>query len=319
MVRALSGQSPLKTTPKSALAALLLLSGIPLATGRDLPRFDGPVEAGLLAEPANGEASGLAASRRTSHLLWTHNDSGGEPVLFAVGSDGALRGKLRLQGINNTDWEDLAAAVIDGQPTLLVADIGDNSALYPRRVIRVLAEPDPAQLAPDRELMVAPAYSINYVYEDGARDAEGLAVDAKERALYIISKRNTPARLYRLPLQKPKDGEVATARLVGTVPHLPQPGFLDKLIQTPLRAYRGWPTALDFSDDGRLALVLTYGRLLLFPREDGETWADALARAPVQLAPFDLPQAEGACFSADGSTIHVCSEQNRSLLRYTRH
>ena len=69
-----------------------------------------------MAEPANGEASGLAASRRTDGLIWTHNDSGGEPVLFALGTDGALRGKVRLEGVTNEDWEDLASGEIDGQP-----------------------------------------------------------------------------------------------------------------------------------------------------------------------------------------------------------
>ena len=37
------------------------------------------------------EVSGVVASRQRSELLWMHNDSGGEPILYAVGTDGAER------------------------------------------------------------------------------------------------------------------------------------------------------------------------------------------------------------------------------------
>ena len=271
-----------------------------------------------MAEPANGEASGLAASRRTDSLLWTHNDSGGDPVLFALGTDGALRGKVRLEGIVNEDWEDIASAEIDGKPVLLVGDIGDNFARYPQRVIHVVNEPDPARLAPDAELAWRAEYSIHFIYEDGARDAEGLAYDPRERAIYLLSKRDSPARLYRLPLQAATATQPAVARRVGLVPHLPQPSALDKALQGPLHAYRGWPTAMDFSPDGTLAFVLTYGEPLLFRRGSGESWAEALAREPVKLGPFELPQAEGACFSRDGRSLFICSEKTTRLLRYDR-
>ena len=75
---------------------------------------------------------------------------------------------------------------------------------------------------------------------------------------------------------------------------------------------------MDFSPDGRLALVLTYGDVLLFPRTAGESWADALVKEPVKLGGHQLPQAEGVCFSRDGRSIFVCSEMTMKMLRYTR-
>ncbi len=280
--------------------------------------FTGPVTAGTMAEPANSEASGLAASPRTDGLIWAHNDSDGEPVLFALGTDGSLRGKVRLAGVTNIDWEDLAAALIDGRPMLFVGDTGDNFAQRPQRTIHVVAEPDPASLVPDRELMLRPDYSIHFVYEDGARDIEGIAVDSRDKAVYLLSKREPQPRLYRLPMIAATPALPAVARRVGLVPHLPQPTVLDRMIEGPLHAYRGQPTAMDFSPDGTLALVLTYGDILLFPRLAGEPWAEALARKPRKLAPHGLPQAEGTCFARDGRVILVCSEKNRDLLRYER-
>ncbi len=314
----LSGQSLLKTTAKSALAALLVSAAALAAETPMAPRFAGPFDAGLMVEPVNHEASGLAPSRRADGLFWVNADSGDEPVLYAIGSDGACRGKLRLAGVKNNDWEDLASFDLDGKSWLLVADCGDNDAIRQSYALHLVEEPDPALLSPGADLTLWPAWSVHFIYEDGARDCEAVAVDAAERVVYLLSKRDVPARLYRLPLA-PADAKMpAAARFLGTVPGLPQPNSLQRTITAPLFAYRGQPCALDFSPDASLALVLTYGETLLFPRAPGETWAAALARTPVQLGGHQLPQAEAACFARDGRTIMVCSEKTMRWLRYER-
>jgi hypothetical protein len=322
MVRSLSVFRLLKTTPKSARAAVLgLFAGLAvgIAGVSAAPEYTGPHRAGKMTEPKNEEASGLAASRRTPGVLWTHNDSGGEPVLFAMNPDGALRGKVRVDGATNHDWEDVTCFELDGQAWLIAADIGDNYALRPGGcTLYVLPEPDVATLAPDREAVVTPVYTINFVYEDGPRDAESLAVDLQERAIYLLSKRDTVARLYRLPLGPVQGNAPAVAKFVGLVPHLPKPTLLQQPLNLPTQRLVGWPTAMGFSPDGTLALVLVYGQPLLFPRAPGESWPEALAREPVKLAPPELPQAEGACFSLDGKAIFVNSEKTMDLLRYDR-
>ena len=281
--------------------------------------YAGPVDAAQLAEPTNREASGLAASRRAPDLLWTHNDSGGDPILFALDArTGARRGRVRLEGIKNTDWEDIAAYTLDGRAWLLVADTGDNFSRRKQVVLHVLEEPDPATLRADAEITVRPAFSIAFVYEDGARDCEAVAVDPAEKMVYLLSKRDVPARLYRLPLQPAAEKTPAAARFVVEIPHIPQPDPLQKAIQLPTFALRGMPTAMDFSADGSVAAVLVYSNLMLFPRGAGEFWASALARRPVFLAPPQLPQAEAVCFSPDGRQLYVTSEKSARLLRYDR-
>ncbi|MBI3884326.1 MAG: hypothetical protein HY302_01140 [Opitutae bacterium] len=321
---ALSGLAPSKTTPKSGawLVAFLLLVGRLAATADDPPappRFAGPFDAGLMAEPRKREASGLAASHRPDGVVWTHHDSGGDPVLFALNSaDGSSRGAVRLLGGANTDWEDMASFVLEGRPWLLAADVGDNAAVRRDLALHLVREPDPATLAPGRETALRPDYSIHFRYEDGPRDCEAVAVDPVERAVYLLSKRDGPPRLYRLPLAAAGAAQPAVARIVGTVTHLPEPNFLQRQISAPTGKFRRLPCALDFSPDGRLAVVLTYGDVLLFPRAAGESWAAALAKEPVRLAGHRLPQAEGACFSRDGRSIFVCSEKTMKLLRYDR-
>lgn len=282
------------------------------------PKFSGPHDAGLMAEPREREASGLAPSRLMDDLFWTHNDSGTAPVLHAVDRAGRARGRMRLQGVKAEDWEDVGSFELDGRSWLLVADCGDNFNSRPRGILHVIPEPE---LAGDllTELVLAPAYSIPFLFEDGARDCEAVAVDPVERTVWLLTKRDEPARLYRLPLAAATPREPAVARFAGSVPALadPHPSLRRRLLPSALTMGR-WPTALDFSPDGRLALVLTLEGIVLFPRAPDESWAEALARVPVRLARHTLPQAEAACFSADGRSIFVSSEQTRRWMRYDR-
>lgn len=318
MVRSLSVLALLKTTPKSAFAALLgLLLALP-GRAETVPVYAGPVEAAQLAEPRNQETSGIAVSHRTPGMIWTHNDSGGEPVLFALNADGSLRGKVRVEGVTNYDWEEMASFELDGRAWLVAADIGDNYAARKSCVLHLIAEPDAAALSPGQELLLRPEYSIHFIYEDGARDAESLAVDVKERMVYVLSKREDTPRLYRLPLAPAPASQPVAARFLALVPHLPQPTALQRNVRMPTQGFLGWPTAMDFSHDGTLALVLVYEQPLLFPRAAGETWAEALARDPVKLAPHQFPQAEAACFTTDDRAILVGSEKTMQLLRYDR-
>lgn len=275
-----------------------------------------PSVAGTLEAPPNDEASGLAASRRTPGLLWTHDDSGGQPEVYAVETGGRLRGVLRLEGIKAEDWEDLASAEFDGKAWLIVADTGDNYAKRGHTWIHLVAEPAADQLSPSRPVSERPAASLKVTYPDGPRDCESLAVDTRERALYLLSKRDPVPRLYRVDIPNPLRGATLTARFLGEVGRLPQPTAAQKLVRGYLGEHRAWPTAMDFSADGSAAVVLTYGHVLLFPRKDGESWAATLAREPVILPPHNLTQAEAICFSADGRGVYVASEKTRNLLRY---
>lgn len=283
------------------------------------PKFGGPVEAGKIEGPAKRETSGLAPSLRTPGLLWLHDDSGNPPFLHAVDPDGNPVGTLQVGGVKNTDWEDLASVVLDGKPWLVVGDVGDNDAVRRSVLIHFVAEPDRAALAAAGRLAEQPAATLTVTYEDGPRDVESLAVDPRERAIYLLSKRDEVPRLYRIALPAgPPVSATVNARLVGTVPHLPKASAGQLLLNARLGRMRAWPCAMDFAPDGSAAVVLTYGNALVFPRAAGESWAKALGRTPEKLAPHALPQAEAVCFSADGKSIFAASEETKRLLRYDR-
>jgi hypothetical protein len=74
-----------------------------------------------LKTPDLDESSGLEYCRGK---LWTHNDSGGEPEIYAINpGNGSIIQTITLEGATNVDWEDLAA---DGY-YLYIADTGNNS------------------------------------------------------------------------------------------------------------------------------------------------------------------------------------------------
>ena len=102
-------------------------------------RYVGPTVAGRLEAPPKLETSGLAASRQTAGLLWTHDDSGGEAALYGVQFDGKKAEALRLRGTKNIDWEDVAAFERDGKAWLLVGDVPPQP--HGEVVIRTIAMP----------------------------------------------------------------------------------------------------------------------------------------------------------------------------------
>ncbi|KXU37912.1 hypothetical protein AXK11_01835 [Cephaloticoccus primus] len=302
----------------TVLALSLLPSG-PRSAKADSnsPSWQGPETLGQITEPQINEASGLAHSYSESGLLWTNNDSGNAPVLYAVDAQGRHRGSVRIEGATNRDWEDVASYQIDGRAYLIAADVGDNSATYPECVLYVIAEPDPAELSPSHELFAKPERIIRYVYPDGPRDCESLAVDTTERAIYVISKRTKPPVAYRLPLFPENSGAPLRAETVGPVNGIAEPSGLISRMSVPWGKWRAQVCSLDISRDGLRAAVLTYGEVYLYERREGEDWASAFARGGQQLAAHNLPQAEGLCFSPDGQEIYVTTEGLPApLLRY---
>lgn len=290
----------------------------PPAIATDIAGWHGPVTAGRITHETINEASGLAPSHRTAELLWINNDSGGEPVLYAVNTDGTYRGAVRINGAVNYDWEDVASYEIDGRSYLIAADVGDNYAKRAECVLYVIAEPDPAELDPAAELTVDPVRVIRYVYPGGPRDCENVAVDVAERAIYAVSKRTKPPVAYRLPLEPPSTDAPVTVELVGDVNGIPEPTGPIAMLETTWGKYRAMPCSFDITPDGRHAVLLSYGEPYLYERRDGESWAEAFARDGVQLGSHGLPQAEGVCFSPDGRIIYVVTEGTPApLLTYT--
>lgn len=289
-----TGPSP---RPLQACALAAMLAGCALSTP------PAAQVAGLLLDERLGEVSGLAASRRHEDLLWVHNDGGGGPFLYALGIRGGLRGVLELEGVVNTDWEDMAAFTLDGSHYLLVADTGDNGGLRHTLQLHVVEEP----AAADASTRVAAAWSIAFRWPDGPRDCEAVAVDAANGRILLVSKRRQPPEVFSLPLRPTGEGVQVATRL-GTLAGIPQASEQDRQANPARARLRGQVTAADLSPDGRRLAILTYDEVLVYDRAPDEAWERAFARVP-RLQPLPLlPQAEALGWSADGTRLHATGE-----------
>jgi hypothetical protein len=192
----------------AALAAALLSLVLPASA----QEVEGAEVAMRLEDPRIVESSGMALSRRHPAVLWTHNDSGDDARLFAVGPDGRTLATLTLAGVEARDWEAMAAGHDDrGRPALFVGDIGDNNGVWPEVAVYRVGEP--AEL---RDATVA-ATRYRLRYADGPHDAEALLVDPRGNRLYVATKDVAGGGLYRAPARLASD-QVNVLRRVARVP-----------------------------------------------------------------------------------------------------
>ncbi len=277
------------TRPSSRPAATQPAAPIRYERGRVVARLE---------RAAIDESSGLAASRRHADVLWTHNDSGDRPRLFAVDRRGRHVGQILLRGARHVDWEDMASAVLDGTPTLIVADVGDNDRRRPVVRLYLATEPDPRAPATASRETFRVRRTITFTYADGPRDCEAVAVDPTEPAVYLVDKQIIgPSGVYRLPLAAPatQPSERLVAERIATLDCAPV-------------------TAMDISPDGRRAIIGTYGDAFEVTRRGGERWAEAFARRPRRIVLPRRRQGEALCYGADGVTLYATSEKTPAPL-----
>jgi len=275
----------------------------PLPTSEDLCDGIEPVAgpAPTVANSALVETSGIAESRENDGLIWAHNDSGGNPELFAVGIDGSDRGRWAVPGATAVDWEDMARGHgEEGIDRLYVADIGDNAAQRPNVVVYRAPEPEVPAGPAGGSLQDVEALTLTYA--DGARDAETILADPVSGDLFIVSKQlvGRPG-VYRIPAGVEPGGTT-------TMPRVTDVGVGEATLVT----------GGDVSVDGSVIALRTYTSVLLFQRADGQTVSDALAGTPCEApAPTEV-QGEALAFDPDGSGYVTISEGANPAINHFR-
>ena len=272
--------------------------------------YGSPVLVGRVESDDVKESSGLAASG-CQDVLWTQNDSGNDPLIFGVGTDGRSLGAWQVTGAQNIDWESIAAYKgPDGKCSLLIGDIGNNDETRGQLDIYRIPEPvvssDTAQSSAEDPLPTEPATSMSFRYPTGNSNAETLLVQPRTGDIYIVTKRETgPAGVFEL---KPEfgTGTVATGEKIAdvSVPSDPE----------------GLLTDGSISPDGTRVMLCDVegGYELVLPA--GATDPDAVwQQSPQAVDLGDRKQGEGVSYSRDGTSLYASSEKkNPPLFLITR-
>ena len=213
--------------------------------------------------------------------LWTHNDSGGKPILYALDTATfQVVQRITLKNVKNKDWEDVCT---DGE-SVFVGDFGNNNGS--RKNLRIFTFPLSA--IPEEGDASIEVDSILFRFSDQtsfakrkhAHDFDCEAVFATEAHLYLFSKgwKTGTTRLYRLP----KTPGSYVAEVVN--------GFDSQ----------GLITGADYDRENRILVVVGYVKSLLNPFMylifDFDEHGEKLANHRFEMSQFVGAQTEGICF-----------------------
>ncbi|MDP2311089.1 MAG: hypothetical protein Q8P18_34030 [Pseudomonadota bacterium] len=258
--------------------------------------WDAPVVIAEVSDGGLAELSDLVPSRANPGVLWGHNDSGGDPVLYAIeGATGDLLGTLTVEGVRNGDWEDLAVAACpealpDGRgDCLFVGEVGDNGLSRDDVAVLAVAEPllDPPGGGPF-DLSAAPT-TYRFAYPDGRNNVEGLGIGPDGLPVLVTKRVDATADVYRFPTMDAS--RTVTVDLVARID-----------TGDPADEHAAEATGADVSPDGTRLLVRTYDHLLEYPLVNG------VPGLPVSLPAPDEPQGEAAAYDPVSGGIWLTSE-----------
>lgn len=296
----------MKTT--LVIATLILapiLQGCSVFTGKpleSLPRiYSEPIEIGVVESSSLVESSGLASSRCSDDLYWSHNDSGESPTLFAIDGSGRNRGEFPISGAENVDWEDIATAKNNDGCEIYISDIGNNYGLRKEFAIYIIQEP----LLENTQSSTSPlpAKKLSFKYDitpaETVPDAEAMIVHPETKEIFIITKEKSgPAAVYVLSESEGKTNSMI-ARKFGevVVPSIP-PGLI---------------TGADISPDGKRMVLVDYLGAYEFSLSGVDSeFQKMFIQSPNTIRFGKRVQGESIAYTRDGASLLATSEGVKS-------
>ena len=277
------------------------------------------------------ENSAAVMSRAQPGIVFTINDSGNEPLLFALDTTGAERGAWRVTGTTNVDWEaaasgrcangdrlvgdpstdgtsandpsttgSAASASVDRQ-CLYIGDTGDNNAIRSERAIYRVREPRAEQAGFQGTLA---AERLGYVYPDRPHDVEAMYVVADGTIMLITKRalRNSdghlrPALIFALSPARWGSATNMIAELVDSLPIVPG--------SAPLRMI----TDASLSHDGTRLAVRTYAQIYVFATDTASGRPRADQRPAIcNIALLETQGGEGIAWFAGSQQVLLTTE-----------
>jgi hypothetical protein len=281
-----------------ALIVLVFSCKMKMVVPNSSDDFADSQDQGIVENREIDEASGMVSSYRNKGLLWTHNDSGDKNRIFSMDAGGKGTREFYIEGAINRDWEAISMATFPEGSFIYVGEIGDNNAEFPTCAIYRVQEPEITSATPQSNTLKN-VQKITYKYADGARDAEAFLIDQSSKDIFIISKRESSKRLYRLPYPQ-------SFTLTNTAEFVQELTFSNGA-GSPLYIVDG-----NVSADNQEIIIKNYLQIFYWRRGANESIPDALKRTPKIQPYFAEPQGEGLCFAQDGSGYYTLSEEGNN-------
>ncbi|WP_281614971.1 T9SS type A sorting domain-containing protein [Flammeovirga sp. SubArs3] len=261
--------------------------------------YNSPTTLGTITDPLIDEASGLAASYNTENAFWLHNDSGDGPNLWLIDKSGAVltHGIVKNKNGSNAssrDWEDISSFVMNGTSYLIIGNFGDNPINKSEYYLYIIEEPeyDPQSTSNNSYEILK---TITYQYENGSQNCESIGVDVENEKIILVSKSSVGGNkiAYEIPLSITSEDITTTAKIIGQFP-------------------MDGTTAMDISNDGQHAIVLTYTDAYEFTRYDGTSWEDAFGIAPRKITMPQRNGGEAIAYGVNGIDLYLVREGKSS-------
>ena len=272
-----------------------------------------PMHISLKAGNAPGdlvENSAAAMSMTQPGIFFTINDSGNEPLLFALDTTGKDRGVWRITNANNVDWEAASVGRCSAGAAawcVYIGDVGDNEAQHQSRKIYRVAEPRALEPGSGhRDSLVAER--LTFEYPNGPQDVESMYV-SRNGDVFLIAKRPRldaaqrplPALVYRLPARAWAEKGRVVAELVDSLPIVPG--------SAPFRVI----TDAALSADAKHLAVRTYMQLYIFATDSATgRVTHEIAPALCNLLTIDEVQGEGVTWADNRGRFVFTTEGQRA-------
>ncbi len=265
--------------------------------------FSDRMKRGIIEYTELDENSGMVVGIENPNIIWAINDGAANEI---YGFDGNGRSKSILSFKKNllqedSDIEDIGIILINNVVYIVLSDIGDNIANRNSCYLYFIPEPKTNDLKSEVDINSNDIITIEFQYEDGSRDAECFFVDPLTNEMFIISKREKYARLYKIPLDF--YSELLTAEFVLEFPF----GNNSDMGFTGI-------TAGDISKDGNRILIKDYNNIWYFERLDNESLFNTFSNTPIRIESYnyslnDEPQGEAICWENGNNGFYTASEE----------
>ncbi len=159
------------------------------------------------------EASGLLFSKKYPNVIWTHNDSGDRPFLYAIDRESLqLISRVKIENARHKDWEDIT--FYDGN--IVIGDFGNNKSRRNALKLYFINEPNPY-----KEKKVTAKKYLKFKYsdqvDDKIRNYDCEAMFSFNNALFLLTKHREDRNTTLYKIEKDIAKKVTNFNICGKV------------------------------------------------------------------------------------------------------